>query len=108
MKLRVVLILFLLLIFSCSKVNLAENKKQEWGKKIEKFMPIGKTRNELIRWQKLNGTAQEIDSVRSSSILETVKSAEFFCSKKHISLSINTDSNFVISNYTISISAVCL
>jgi hypothetical protein len=106
---KIALLLSLILIsISCSSSGSVEERQEFWQKKIEAFEPVGKTRSELFDWQINNDVPLNSFPNKGGIILEVIEGDSLVCSKWHILLSIDVDSNNLISNYSVTSAGTCL
>ncbi|WP_045856724.1 hypothetical protein [Teredinibacter purpureus] len=95
-------------LISCSSSGAVEERQEFWLQKISEFKPVGKTRSELFEWQKTNDIPLNSFPNKGGVILEVIEGDGLVCSKWHILLSIDVDSNDLISNYSVTSAGTCL
>jgi hypothetical protein len=93
---------------ACSANDVVKVKEEVWKAKLNEFQPIGKSREELFKWQNENGVTLNSFPRKEGVILETVEGDGWVCSMWHIYLSIETDKQNNISEYSVSSAGSCL
>ena len=103
-----VFILLLLIASACSSNVSVKEREQVWRQKVEQFKPIGKTQEELFEWQKNNNVPLNSFPNKSGIILETIEGDGFVCTKWHVYLSIEANSQGIITAYSVTSAGTCL
>ena len=104
----VILTSLLFMAAACSSNNTVKEREQEWEQKVAQFKPIGKTKAELFEWQKNNNVPLNSFPDKNGIILETIEGDGLVCSRWHVYLSIESDTNGIITAYSISSAGTCL
>jgi hypothetical protein len=97
-----------LVVQACSANDATEVREEAWKAKLSEFQPIGKSREELLKWQNENGVPLNSFPREEGIILETVKGDGWVCSIWHIYLSIEIDEQAKISGYSVSSVGSCI
>ena len=97
-----------LLLQACSAGPVVEAKEERWKAKLSEFQPIGKSRDDLLTWQRNNAVPLNSFPREEGTVLETVEGNSWVCSRWHIYLATESNEQGTITAYSVSSAASCL